>query len=230
MNTMLRGVVNGENGTGARAQVGDFVVAGKTGTAQMIDPRTGGYFQSRLVASFVGFVPADDPKFVILVVLEDVHHGQFGGLIAAPVFSAIATAALDHLNVPSHPHEYSVASLLPEIAPPAEASDLDNEPVAEWSDAIPALVANSNRAVPNFKSLSLRAALEMARSARVAVEVHGDGYVTDQSPAPGARLDGSPVKLNLAAMSAENEIPVNLNLKPIVNVKLARHRRLRSGG
>src|SRR5260370_38604605 len=118
----------------------------------MTDPRRGAYFQGRPVPSSAGSAPADEPKFVILVVLEDVHHGQFGGLIAAPVFSAIATAALDHLNVPSHPHQYSVASLLPEIAPAAVPSDLDNEPVAELSDAIPPLVANSNRAVPNLKS------------------------------------------------------------------------------
>src|SRR5260370_25470706 len=196
----------------------------------MTDPRRGAYFQGRPVPSSAGSAPADEPKFVILVVLADVNHGQVGGLIAAPVFSAIATAALDHLNVPSHPHEYSVASLIPEIAPAAEASDLDNEPVAELSDEIPALAASSNRAVPDFKSLSLRAALQMARSARVAVEVHGDGYVADQSPAAGARLDGSPVKLNLTAMSAENEIPANLNFKPNLNVKLDRHRRLRSGG
>ena len=81
---------NGSDGTGRLAQVDEFTVAGKTGTAQMVNPATGGYYQSRLVASFVGFLPADDPRLVILVVLDDVGHGHFGGLVAAPVFSEIA--------------------------------------------------------------------------------------------------------------------------------------------
>ena len=83
MNPLLRNVVTGADGTGRLAQVADFTVAGKTGTAQMVNPATGGYYQSRLVASFVGFLPADDPRLVILVVLYDVSHGHFGGLYAA---------------------------------------------------------------------------------------------------------------------------------------------------
>ena len=57
MNRLLQSVVNGPDGTGRLARVGDFVVAGKTGTAQMVNPTTGAYYQSRLVASFVGFFP-----------------------------------------------------------------------------------------------------------------------------------------------------------------------------
>ncbi|HJU27609.1 MAG TPA: penicillin-binding protein 2, partial [Candidatus Binataceae bacterium] len=77
MNLLLRNVVNGRDGTAHLAQVSDYLVAGKTGTAQMVDPATGRYYQSRLVASFVGFLPADDPRLVILVVLYDVAHGHF---------------------------------------------------------------------------------------------------------------------------------------------------------
>ena len=115
MNLLLRNVVNGPDGTGRLAQVADFTVAGKTGTAQMVNPATGGYFQSRLVASFVGFLPADDPRLVILVVLYDVAHGHFGGLYAAPVFSEIASAALQRLEVAPRKTSpgYDTASLLP---------------------------------------------------------------------------------------------------------------------
>ena len=116
MNRLLQGVVNGPDGTGRLARVSDFVVAGKTGTAQMVNPTTGAYYQSRLVASFVGFLPADDPRLVILVVLYDVAHGHFGGLTAAPVFSEIASGALSDLNVASTGPHYDTASLLP-VAP-----------------------------------------------------------------------------------------------------------------
>ena len=81
----------------------------------MVNPVTGGYYQTRLVASFVGFLPADDPRLVILVVLYDVSHGHFGGLYAAPVFSEIASAALQRLEVApaKTTPAYDTASLLP---------------------------------------------------------------------------------------------------------------------
>src|SRR6202035_3254087 len=125
MNLLLRNVVNGPDGTGRLAQVADFTVAGKTGTAQMVNPATGCYFQSRLVASFVGFLPADDPRLVILVVLYDVAHGHFGGLYAAPVFSEIASAALQRLEVaPAKVSTgYDTASLLPGVE---RANPVDN--------------------------------------------------------------------------------------------------------
>ena len=69
-----------------------------------------------MVASFVGFLPADDPRLVILVVLYDVAHGHFGGLTAAPVFSEIASGALSDLNVVSNTPHYDTASLLPAVA------------------------------------------------------------------------------------------------------------------
>ena len=75
MNLLLRNVVNGPDGTAHRAKVDGFIVAGKTGTAQMVNP-AGGYYQNRHVCSFVGFLPADDPRLLILVVLYDVGHGH----------------------------------------------------------------------------------------------------------------------------------------------------------
>jgi cell division protein FtsI/penicillin-binding protein 2 len=91
LNLMLRNVVMTDEGTGAKARVDGFLVAGKTGTAQMVNPENGTYYQNRHVSSFVGFLPADDPRLLILVVLYDVGHEHFGGLVAAPVFSEIAS-------------------------------------------------------------------------------------------------------------------------------------------
>ena len=79
MNLLLRNVVMSDGGTAAKARVDGFTVAGKTGTAQMVNPENGTYYQNRHVSSFVGFLPADDPRLLILVALYDVGHEHFGG-------------------------------------------------------------------------------------------------------------------------------------------------------
>jgi cell division protein FtsI (penicillin-binding protein 3) len=201
MNLLLRNVVNGRDGTGHLAQVDDFVVAGKTGTAQMVNPATGGYYQSRLVASFVGFVPADDPRLVILVVLYDVAHGHFGGLVAAPVFSEIASGALRRLDVaPAHP-AYDTASMLPFGDSPAAAADANAESGADASGEYVrvALPGPSVRGgMPDFRGLSLRGAFALARGNGLGLEVTGSGYVASQEPAPGASLDRGIVRIALS--------------------------------
>jgi cell division protein FtsI/penicillin-binding protein 2 len=88
-------------GTAKSAVVPGFKVAGKTGTAQKIDPK-GGYLSGRYVSSFIGFLPADDPKFVLLVTLDDpTVKGEvaFGGRTAAPVFSEIAARAVSYMDL-----------------------------------------------------------------------------------------------------------------------------------
>jgi cell division protein FtsI/penicillin-binding protein 2 len=88
-------------GTAKSAVVPGFKVAGKTGTAQKIDPK-GGYMSGHYVSSFIGFLPADDPKFVLLVTLDDpTVKGElaFGGRTAAPVFSQIAARAVSYMDL-----------------------------------------------------------------------------------------------------------------------------------
>ncbi len=186
MNLLLRGVVNGREGTGRLAQVADFTVAGKTGTAQMVNPVNGRYYQSRLVSSFVGFVPARDPRLVILVVLYDVSHGHFGGLYAAPVFSAIASSALQHLEVQPEQPAVETASILPFASEGSAAPDSDVES-APPIPAEPSSPAIGGRAfTPDFIGMSLRGALALARAERLSPEIEGTGYVVAQRPAPGA--------------------------------------------
>ena len=87
-------------GTGKQAAVDGFEVAGKTGTAQKYDPQTGSYSRSQYVASFVGFVPADRPLFVGLVVIDEPQGGDYwGGSVAAPVFGKIAAQVLRYLRI-----------------------------------------------------------------------------------------------------------------------------------
>ena len=96
----LKDVVS-KQGTAQKAEVPGFRVAGKTGTAQKVDPR-GGYFSGRYVTSFVGFMPADDPKFTLLVLLDDPtmkEGAAFGGVVAGPVFARIAEKAARYLDL-----------------------------------------------------------------------------------------------------------------------------------
>ena len=95
--TMLRDVVSAEGGTGAAAAVPGYTVAGKTGTAAKPEP--GGYSTSRYFASFVGVVPAKDPRLVILVSVDEPKLAIWGGVVAAPAFSKIARFGLQYLEV-----------------------------------------------------------------------------------------------------------------------------------
>jgi cell division protein FtsI/penicillin-binding protein 2 len=98
---MLTSVVT--DGTGTRAQVPGYTVAGKTGTAWK--PLPGGYDKPggghALVTSFIGFLPADDPQLTILVVLDEpANQYATGGTLAAPLFHDVATYAVSHLRIP----------------------------------------------------------------------------------------------------------------------------------
>ena len=94
---MLREVV--EEGSGTAAQVPGYRIAGKTGTAAKPDA-TGGYSTSAYVASFVGFVPARQPRLVILVTVDEPRGAIWGGVVAAPAFAEIAKFALQYLEIP----------------------------------------------------------------------------------------------------------------------------------
>ena len=200
MNLMLRNVVNGADGTAHRAQVDGFIVAGKTGTAQMVNPATGAYFQNHLVASFVGFLPADDPRLVILVVLYDVGHGHFGGLVAAPVFSEIASGAVRQLDISApRPPGYESASILPlDVLKHAESMVSEDAAASEMADDT-ARSGTANASMPDFAGLSLRQALALAHQRALNLEVKGSGWVVGQEPRAGAPAGPDTVRLTLAA-------------------------------
>ena len=97
MTEILKEVV--ADGTGTKAQVPGYTVAGKTGTAQLVE--NGVYSSSKFIPSFIGFVPADDPKLIILIKVDAPDGIYWGGYVAGPVFRAVAREALMHLGVPS---------------------------------------------------------------------------------------------------------------------------------
>jgi cell division protein FtsI (penicillin-binding protein 3) len=98
LKAMLTNVVR--EGTGTLAAIPGYRVAGKTGTAEKPDPRTGGYATGRYVASFVGMVPASEPRLIVLVAVDEPHGAIFGGVVAAPAFRDIAKFDLQYLEIP----------------------------------------------------------------------------------------------------------------------------------
>ena len=200
---LLRRVVEEKGGTGSRARLEEFTVAGKTGTAQKVDARTRGY-SSKRIGSFVGFVPADHPRAVILVLIDEPTTSAYGGVVAAPVFAAIATDVMQALRVA--PERTPKA---PEHGPgvqqargrPAKAlrvtKAVAKEPVATPDPPAPVAAAGAAAVppadglaeapgTPSYLGLSLREALTRAHAAGWTVAVRGTGWVADQYPSPGA--------------------------------------------
>jgi cell division protein FtsI (penicillin-binding protein 3) len=174
--SMLRDVTN-EGGTGMMANVDGFEVAGKTGTAQKADPVHGGYAAKKRVASFIGFVPANDPRLVALVLIDEPEVNVYGGIVAAPVFRNIAQASLRHLAVA--PQQAAVIPV-PASRPEALVRRLTKPNNSSATDA-------GDGSAPDFVGLSLREALEKAQTLKVKVRLHGNGYVVRQSPEAGGR-------------------------------------------
>lgn len=113
----LKDVVS-DRGTAAAAKVAGFTVAGKTGTAQKVDPN-GGYMPGKYVVSFIGFLPAEDPEFVGLIMLDDASaraDQNYGGIVCAPIFSHIAEKAARYLNLEPHFEEPAAKIVLNQAA------------------------------------------------------------------------------------------------------------------
>jgi cell division protein FtsI/penicillin-binding protein 2 len=96
---MLRGVL-APGGTASEVKVPGYSLAGKTGTANKVDPATGQYSNSEYIASFVGFAPADHPKLETVVIVDQPQADIYGGTVAAPAFGQIMSFALPYLKVP----------------------------------------------------------------------------------------------------------------------------------
>jgi cell division protein FtsI (penicillin-binding protein 3) len=174
--SMLRDVTN-EGGTGTMANIEGFEVAGKTGTAQKADTVHGGYSKKR-VASFVGFVPANDPRLVALVLIDEPEAQVYGGVVAAPAFRNIAQGALRRLAV------------APEKATPvsATAKQMDSTTPRQVKRSEANAPAHIDAdAVPSFIGLSFREALEKAQRLNVKIRLQGNGYVIKQAPTAGGR-------------------------------------------
>ena len=192
LTAMLEEVV--EKGTGTRAALLGHRVAGKTGTAQKVDPIRGGYSDKRL-ASFLGFAPADAPRIAILVVIDE-PEGKgpevAGGTVAAPAWGAIAHEALRQLDVmPEQVRE--TASLLVSSMGSGAADEAAQEPAAE-----PPIQPGRAR-VPDVSGLGARSAMRRLAQSSLEPELRGSGRAVAQSPRAGAIVKrGARVKVTLA--------------------------------
>ncbi len=169
---VLRRVVEEKHGTGTKAHIDGYPVAGKTGTAQKVTPGARGY-SGKYIGSFVGYLPADAPRAVILVMIDEPAGRGFGGTVAAPVFQKIGAAVMKAMGVePEGP-----ADVEPPPAP---------DPVVETADAEP--LDGPVDGTPSFLGLSMRGAMARAHDAGFAVQLRGSGWVVAQEPRPGTAL------------------------------------------
>ena len=172
LTVMLISAVKSERGTGRKARVKGFLSAGKTGTAQVVDSKEGGYIKDQYISSFAGFLPAHDPRFVIYVVVRQPQKKFYGSTVAAPVFAKVA--------------EYAVrqAGLSPVLI---SEKNLLKKPQR------PRLRKKTKKRVekgqtPDFIGLSLREAYQRAKAENLQLKVQGSGQIAKSWPAPLAPL------------------------------------------
>jgi len=170
-------------GTGHNAAIPGYEVAGKTGTAQKMDPATRRYSHAPGVLSFVGFAPADDPRLAMIVLLDEPKNEKWGSEAAAPIFAAIGLQALRHMNVPprgTSPVPIMRGHVAGGDETTAAAAPLRLASLDEGSDVA--------RVMPALQGRSLRGAMAALAPYDVALEVQGRGVVVAQSPAPGTPM------------------------------------------
>jgi cell division protein FtsI (penicillin-binding protein 3) len=189
--THMLTAVTGEGGTGVEAAIEGIPVAGKTGTAQKPDHVRGGYADNQWLSSFVGFAPADDPRVVLAVVIDEPVIAHYGGTVAAPAFRRIMQASLRHLEVgPSAP----LLGAEPRIARVQEPRPKLQQPVLadpsilseEHEKALARERATGKFQVPDLIGQTTRTALIAARQAGLELAMRGSGVVVQQQPRPGS--------------------------------------------
>lgn len=204
MSEMLVAVTEGD-GTGVEAAIPGFRVAGKTATAQKIDPATGKYTDTHYVASFVGFVPAEKPRLVISVVLDEPMGGTYaGGSVAAPVFRRIGEMALRYLGVtPRGSIPMKLADVGSKEADPATntyqvltEAKTAALPMTAGVVTPSAPMKTGETRVPDLTGQPVREAIRAIVGAGLVPQVEGTGRLSKQEPPAGAVLPkGASVKL-----------------------------------
>jgi cell division protein FtsI (penicillin-binding protein 3) len=177
-----------ERGTARLAQMPGYTIAGKTGTANKL---LNGRYSSDTYASFIGFLPSQQPAVTIIVVLDSPHgkSGHFGGPVAAPIFKRIAESTLRYLGIG------------PSINPPppvlvGRREGPNHAPAYSLPerDPIVSLVADGAAGtVPDLVGMSAREAVRTLAKLGLNAHVSGDGFVVSQSPDAGTPIDGDGV-------------------------------------
>jgi cell division protein FtsI (penicillin-binding protein 3) len=165
-----------EGGTGTRAAIDGYKVAGKTGTAQK--PKGGVYSAARR-STFIGFAPSDRPEVAMAIIVDEPTIGsRYGGIVAAPAFSTVVGAALRHRGVPVDP-----ALVKPKKAPQEPSSDdgvVAHDVELLWDGAAWTL--------PDLRGRSVRDVLAALQGTGLRLDVGGTGLLDSQDPPPGGRV------------------------------------------
>jgi cell division protein FtsI (penicillin-binding protein 3) len=206
--TALRGMLEGVtlNGTAKQAQLDGYTAAGKTGTAQKIDPKTRAYSRTKHVASFVGFAPVSNPAVVIVVVIDEPAGAYHGGDVAAPVFREIAEQILPDLGVVPDtdfkaPNELIATTRTKEDerkATPGEqvqrAAPAQTElpRVAQrdprLGEVVFATATQKAILMPDLQGRSVRDVARVCAQLGLQLEAHGEGRVLRQNPSAGSEV------------------------------------------
>ena len=197
--------VTEEGGTAVEAAIPGFRVAGKTSTAQKVDPSTGKYSTEKFTAVFVGFVPVEHPRLVVGVVLDEPMIGRYGGDLAGPVFRRVAEASLRCLGVTPSAGSAKVASFRRE-ADSAAATLAAIKPAPLAPPAPPSTLAGppppGSVRVPDATGLAAHDVVLSVSKAGLVPQIEGWGRAVRQSPGPGAAAPrGSPVRVVLEPAS-----------------------------
>lgn len=206
---LMEGVVL--RGTGPLARLDGWTAAGKTGTAQKIDPNTGRYSPTQLIASFTGFAPISNPAVTILVSLDSPVGQREGGQVAAPVFKRIAEQVLSYLDVsrdvPLNPRLVEAAykrrmqdSAMLEDFTPTDFSGQPEEPAAASNEAAlqeakfhaPEITVAADQggdvSVPDFSGKTMREVTEMCLHLGLDPVLVGSNLATQQTPQAGVTI------------------------------------------
>ncbi len=213
MRAMMQGVV--VEGTGSLARLNGYSSAGKTGTAEKVDPATHTYSHTMLVASFAGFAPVSNPAIAIAVVIDNPTVGtRYGGTTSAPVFAEVAQQVLEYLGVP-HDQPVKTAKQM-QVATAAAAKDAFADAPSEEMGDLNALYAQANELPPDDP---LRIAMTSGQPAPVDAPVMAPQAPPAQEKKSSGLANLLPAKVVAAfkAKEAEPETPAPLSaVKPVV--------------
>ena len=176
--TQILEEVVSEEGTGSLAAINGYGTAGKTGTAEKVDPKIKAYSDENYVSSFVGFVPTDDPELVILVMVDEPESVTYGGLVAAPAFQEVGAWTLHHLRIPPQIR-------LTEKKRATEGSRKRTSNIETLSKER----LEQPGLLPDFTGQSMREVLKGGRALGLVVVLEGTGLAVEQTPRPGSSLE-----------------------------------------
>lgn len=181
---LLLMAATGEDSTGENARVPGFLVGGKTGTAQKVNPVSRGYMKGAYISSFAGFIPVHDPKFVIYIAIDQPKKAYYGSQVAAPIFSRLASFAVRREGLAPQvlsqnllQDEKQAEKLNSKKKFPASSSKLIANDVVASAEPL--------QRVPDLKELTIREVLRAVSGQELKVRVLGSGRVVQTVPASG---------------------------------------------